>query len=189
MSWRIKITHSRGKEGYISVISVFVCYKYLQVALELHYFPTTPKYPWAPKLSCYPKSCLHTEIPVHIHSRILYSSGHLYMNRAKNKQITYSHRINKQLLINHKMGAQTTHFFELAKFWNTITNTNKANQATEKRDWFFLYPTDNCQNSYTFPLTDYSTSASYPECVQPCKCHKKLVQKMSCNNWSNTDKW
>lgn len=110
MSWRIKMTHSQGKEGYISVISIFICYQYLQVALELHYFPTTPKYPWAPKFSSYPRTCLHTEIPVHIHSRILYSSRQLYMNRVKNKQITYSHRINRQFLINHKIGAQTTHF-------------------------------------------------------------------------------
>jgi hypothetical protein len=104
------MTHSQGKEGYISVIKVLICYQYLRVALELHCFPTMPKYPWAPKLSCYPRSCPHTEIPVRIHSRILYSSRHLYMNRVKNKQITFSHRLNRQLLINHKMGAQTTHF-------------------------------------------------------------------------------
>lgn len=104
------MTHSQGKEGYISVISVFICCQYLQVALEFHYFPTTPKYPWALKLSCYPRSCLHTEIPIHIHSRIMYPSRHLYMNGVENKQITYSHRINRQLLINHNTGAQTTYF-------------------------------------------------------------------------------
>jgi hypothetical protein len=90
------MTHSQGKEGYISVITVFICYQYLQVALELHYFPTVPKYPWAPNLSCYPRSCLHTEVPVHIHSRMLYSFRHLYMNRVKNKQITCSHSYNQQ---------------------------------------------------------------------------------------------
>jgi len=36
------MTHSQGKEGYISVINVFICYQYLQVALELHCFPTMP---------------------------------------------------------------------------------------------------------------------------------------------------
>jgi hypothetical protein len=183
------MTHSQGKEDYISVISIFICYQYLWVALELHYFPTMPKYPLAPKLSCYPRSRLHTEIPVHIHNRKLYSSRHLYMNRVKNKQVTYSYRINMQLLINHKMGARTTHFsgpiYRILKYHYKY---RQGKSSHGKKRLIFLYPTDNCHNSYTFPLTNYSTSASYLECVQSCKCYRKLLQKMSCNNLSTTDK-
>jgi len=169
------MTHSRGKECYISVISVFICYQYLQVALELHYFPTMPKYPWAPKLSCYPWSCLHIEIPVHIRSRILYYSRHLYMNRVKNKQITYLHRINRQLLINHKMGAQTTHFsgptYKILKYYYKYEQ-GKSRHGKKRLIFYILQTT-----TVTVTLTDCSTSASYLEYVQPCKCHKKVSAK------------